>query len=80
MTVVRTPAMDPTRSEIPKFAVTPEAAPIATPPARLPLRISLMLNRPRQRIEAAKEVRQLPVKDTIVLEIMRERWKLLVGK
>ena len=53
---------------------------MATPPARVPLRISLMLNRPRAKIEVAKAERQLPVRETIVLEIIRERWKLLVGK
>ena len=48
-------------------------APIITPPARVAFKISSMLNLLRNRALTAKADKQLPVKDKIVLVIMRLR-------
>lgn len=64
----------------PKLATIPAGAPIITPPASVAFNMSSMLNFFLKRLVATKVDRQLPVKEIIVLLIMRLLCKPFYGK
>ena len=74
------PATRPTVKAIPGLAMTPDGAPIATPPASVALRMSSIENFSRISPLVMKAAKQLPVKEIIVLLITCDFWNPFYGK
>lgn len=65
---------------IPGLATIPDGAPIATPPASVALSISSIQNFSRRNPLNMNAAKQLPVRAIIVLLMIKDFWKLLLGK
>lgn len=71
------PPKNPIAKQIPLLVATPQGAAIMTPPAIVECIISFILNLSLKSALMANVARQLPVNESIVLVMMRDRWKSL---